>query len=113
MSNSHIPLSLWIDAHLRRLNEIGQGYYIVQKGDYDSRGLIVKISLLNGLCKVLTRIRDENGELAWMNALKDETVAESEADAYIRRAASRDSDLWVIEIEDRNGANPFDGKIII
>ena len=39
-------------------------------------------------------------------------LASPQADAYIARAVERDPDLWVIEIEDRNGRNPFDGKLI-
>jgi hypothetical protein len=113
MINTRIPISIWIDAHLRRLNEIGQGYYIVNKGAFDGGGFVLKISLLNGFCNVLTQIRDENGELGWMSATKDETIAETDADAYIHRAVGRDPDIWVIEIEDRGGQNPFKGKVIL
>ncbi len=113
MTAPHIPISIWIDAHLRRLNEIGQGYYIVNKGGFALGTVLVKINLLNGFCHVLTQIRDQNGELGWMNATTDETVAESIADAYIRRAVDRDPDLWVIEVENRDGANPFEGKVIL
>ena len=108
-----LPISLWIDAHLRRLNERGQGYYIVNKGAYAAGTVLVKISLLNGTCRILTQIRDMDGQLGWMNALKDETVAETDADAYIRRAVDRDPDIWVIEVEDREGKNPFEGKLIL
>ena len=52
------------------------------------------------------------GNMAWTNALPQDVVEESKADDYIRRAITRDPDIWVIEIEDKTYANPFDGKVI-
>ena len=61
-----------------------------------------------GRCKFLTQQRDfETDELVWVPALAEEMVDEAEADAYIQRAISRDPDLWVIEIEDKEMDNPF------
>ncbi len=55
--------------------------------------------------------RDLKGELGWMTLFKGATVPETEADAYIQRAIQRDPDLWVIEVEDREKRNPFEGKV--
>lgn len=113
MTDTRLPISIWIDAHLRRLNEIGQGYYILNKGAFAAGTVLVKINLLDGFSLLLTQIRDMDGNLGWMSATKEERVAETDADAYIRRAVDRDPDIWVIEVEDREGKNPFEGKLIL
>jgi hypothetical protein len=63
-------------------------------------------------CRVLSQTRDFDGKLAWLAAFKGELVAESEADDYVGRAVARDPDLWVVEIEHRDGWHPFEGKVL-
>jgi hypothetical protein len=61
---------------------------------------------------VLSQVRDIHGRLAWMPAFAGRAVAEDEADAYVARAVARDPDLWVVEVEDPAGRNPFDGPVL-
>lgn len=60
----------------------------------------------------MSQVRTTAGDPAWMQATGAEPVAEAAADAYIARQVERDWDLWVIEIEDRNGRLPFEATII-
>jgi hypothetical protein len=111
MADDRLPTALFLDAHFRRLTAQGTFYYILNKGAYASGTIIIKINGRENGCLLLQQQRDIDGNLGWMKLFKGNTVEESEADAYIQRAVSRDPDVWAIEIEDRQLANPFEGKI--
>ncbi len=112
MDDTRLPAALWVEAHLRRLSNAGIPYYIVNTGAYAAGTVTLKINGLENGCRVLIQQRDIEGKLGWANAMKEETVTEAKADDYIRRAVSRDPDVWVIEIEDRQRRNPFEDSQI-
>ena len=103
-----LPASLWIDANLRRLTAEGIPYYIVNRGNYASGTVLLKINGLSEGCLLLQQQRDIKGELGWMTLFRGQSVPEAEADSHISRAVDRDPDLWVIEVEDREKRNPFE-----
>jgi hypothetical protein len=104
---ARIPTALWLEAQLRRLNAEGRPHYVVHAGAYASGTVLLKINALDGTCRLLIQQRDINGLLGWANALAEAEPTETKADHYIRRAIARDPDLWVVEVEDRAGKNPF------
>lgn len=112
MSVDQLPAHLWITAKVRQLNQEATPAFIIQKGEKNSGTLLVKVTKLDGTCCLYTQMRDLDGDLGWIHALKTNTPTEKEADAYIERVKTRDPDIWVVEIEDRSGTNPFEGKLI-
>jgi hypothetical protein len=112
LSEERLPTELWVQAHLRRLSGEAIPAVLVRRGEAGRGTVLLKLNLLEGGCRILTQARDLEGRLGWLAALAGKLVPEAEADAYIARAVERDPDLWVIEIEDRSGRNPFDGKTI-
>ncbi len=85
---------------------------VARRGDRFSGTVLIKLNQLDQGCRVMTQARDSEGRLGWLAALGGGLVPESDADAYIARAVGRDPDLWVIEIEDRQGRHPFEGPLL-
>ncbi len=111
-TEDRLPTELWLKAHLRQCNAQGLPAAVLRRGDPTGGMVLLKINRLEQGCALLTQTRDPAGRPAWFQALAGGLVSETEADAYIARAVTRDPDLWVIEIESRSGEHPFEGRIL-
>ena len=68
--------------------------------------VVVKVALLDGTARAYERRSDlMTGARAWIVLAE---AAEVEVDALLARARARDPDLWVIELEDRQGRTLLD-----
>lgn len=98
-----LKTSIWVQALIRRAEIGGASAFVARKGEPDSGAVVVKVSPLNGTALVWSSSYGSEGERRWITATGAGFVSDSDAEAYIARSRSRDSDLWVIEIEDRQG----------
>lgn len=112
MTDERLPTELWVMAHLRRCSMAATPAMLRRRGEPERGTVLLKLNQLEAGCRILTQARDLEGRLGWLPALGGQLVPDAEAEAYIDRAIARDPDLWVVEIEDRSGGNPFDGKVI-
>lgn len=85
---------------------------VLRRGDPVGGMVLLKLSRFGQGCALLTQTRDADGRPAWIAAMAGALVSEAEADAYIARAVTRDPDLWVVEIESRDGKHPFEGRML-
>lgn len=113
MDEGRLPTSLHVDAVLHQCDIDFIPYYILQKGEYASGVILVKLSRLDGTASLRLQQRDfMTGKLGWVDALGQPETEETKVDEYIQRSISRDPDLWVIEFEARgNLVNPFERDI--
>lgn len=111
MDDARIPTHVWVDAHLRQCTARGVPVYVTHKGALAAGTVMVKIVMRGKGAKLLNQSRDMDGNMGWMDVFDGEPVDEKKADEYIQRTLKRDPDVWVIEVEDAEGKNPFEGKV--
>lgn len=104
MFDERLPTKIWVDALVRRVQVAGAAAFVLQRGDESRGDVLVKVSDLQGAARVYAPRTAMDGERIFVN-LENQSIgpAEPDADAYVRRARDRDRDLWVVEIEDREG----------
>lgn len=90
-------------AALIRRAEIGGAFATVaRKGDDRAGTVIVKVfDTSNRTARLYSEAFGPNGERLWMQPV--ESDLESELDDYLQRQLRYDPDLWIVEIEDREG----------
>ncbi|NSY39726.1 DUF1491 family protein [Leisingera sp. ANG59] len=103
---TRLTARFWVDAYLARLRFQDIPAFITSHGDDTAGAVLVKLNSLDGQARAFHRTYDlMSGDRKW-----DELAAgaETEVDASIRRQREFDPDLWVIEVEDRQGRHLLD-----
>jgi hypothetical protein len=108
---ARLKSGIWVRAHIRRCEVAGAAAFVVAKGDESAGAVLIKVNRLGGGCQVFTPGTGLDGERRWAAGTGPAPVAEPEADAYIARQRGYDPDLWVIEIEDRDGRHFLDDPV--
>jgi hypothetical protein len=111
MTSPRLKAGIFVRATVRRAEVAGAQAYVVRKGSEEAGAVFLKISRLDGTCTVLNQARDGDGELVWARPL-GVTTEEATASAYLDRQVRYDPDLWIVEIEDREGRTFVDEKVI-
>lgn len=103
---ARLTADFWVRAYLARLRLADIPAFITAKGDATSGAVLVKLATLDGKAKAFHRSFDlMTGERAWIVLAEGE---EASVDASIAKQRGFDRDLWVIEIEDRQGRTLLD-----
>ena len=89
---------LWVAAYLRRCNVEGASAYLRRRGAAEAGAIFgpAPQSLLG------------EGERLFVQAHKEDWLAPASIEARLRRELEFDTDLWIVEVEDRQGRNFLD-----
>lgn len=106
MSSPRLTTSFWVSAYLARLRLHDIPAFVVAHGDDTAGAVLVKLNTLDGQARLFQRSYDlMTGARVWTVLAEGD---EAETDASIAKQRSFDSDLWVIEVEDRAGRHLLD-----
>lgn len=104
--SARLTADFWVRAYLARLQAAHIPAYVVARGDATAGAVLVKLATLDGEARLFQRSFDlRSGARVWMVLAEG---AEAEVDASIARQRRSDPDLWVIEIESREGRTLLD-----
>jgi len=106
-----LKAGIFVRALMRRADVAGASAFIVRKGAEEAGAVIITVSRLDGTCLLLNQARDGKGNLVWARPLGD-WGEEIRARSWLDKQIKFDPDLWIVEIEDRQGRAFVDEPIV-
>ncbi len=103
---ARLTARFWVDGYLTRLRLADIPAFVVAHGDDGAGAVLVKLATLDGRAQAFTRGFDLNTGARRWDVLAE--GPEPDVDAAIARQRGFDPDLWVIEVEDRQGRHLLD-----
>lgn len=110
-STPRLKAGIFVRALIRRVQVAGASAFVVRSGAEEAGAILLKISKLNGEVLVLNQVRNAKGELVWAQALGGWSD-DARAQAWCDKQVTFDPDLWIVEIEDRQGRAFVDEAIL-
>ncbi len=111
MTEPRLKTEIWFQAQLRLCDIKGHSMMVLRRGDRDAGAVMLKVLGRDGALALYAQTRRMDGARAWRRVPLAEPAGEAEAEIYLAREIKRDPDLWVIEIEDRDGSYELDAPL--
>ena len=100
-----LTAEFWVQAYLARLRLADIPAFVTSKGDATAGAVVVKLNTLDGRARAFARSYGATGARVWTEIALG---PEAEVDAALERQRRFDPDLWIVEVEDRQGRSLLD-----
>jgi hypothetical protein len=106
--------AIWVAAYVRRCHLEGAFAAVRRRGAEEAGAIFVKVSRLDGTAALFGPAPQSAfeearpGERRFVSVIAAGFVPEAEVDKRLVREQDFDSDLWIVEIEDRSGRHFLD-----
>jgi hypothetical protein len=109
-----LKTALWVAAYLRRCHVEGIFAVVRRRGAEEAGAVFVRISRLDGTSDLFGPAPQsafdaaQEAARAFTPSLAAQSAPDADVEAYLARQVKYDSDVWILEIEDRAGRNFLD-----
>ena len=106
--------ALWVAAYLRRCEVEGIYGVVRRRGAEEAGAVFVRISRLDGTSDLYgpaPQSAVETGlgaDRSFTPSFAAQPVPDVDVEAYLAREVKFDSDVWIVEVDDRDGRNFLD-----
>lgn len=104
---------IWVKAYVRRVASAGRQAFVVRHGDDDAGAIYIRINRLDGTSTLFgpapASLSGLETDRRWVAFFKGEARSDLEVDSLLEREARTDPDLWIVEVEARDGGHGLEG----
>ena len=110
---ARLRADIWVAAYLRRCEVEGVVAVLRRRGAAEAGAIFVKIDRLDGRAALYapapqSDFAERGVERLWRRAHKEEWIEPAAIEERLKREIAFDPDLWIVEIEDREGLPRLD-----
>jgi hypothetical protein len=109
-----LKTGLWVAAYLRRCQVEGLFAVVRRRGAEEAGAVFVRVSRLDGTSDLFGPAPQsafdaaQGAARAFTPSLATQSAADADVEVYLARQIKFDSDVWIVEVEDREGRNFLD-----
>ncbi len=104
---------IWVSAYIRRCAVENAVAVLRRRGAAEAGAIFVKVDRLDGRAALFgpapqTETAEHGIERLWTRLHREAWIDPAAAEERLRKEIAFDSDLWIVEVEDREGRNFLD-----
>ena len=109
-----VKSGIWVAAYVRRCHIEGAFAVVRRRGADEAGAVFIKIARLDGTADLFGPAPQSSfdearpADRAFIACMKVQPAPEADVEARLAREIKFDSDVWIVEVEDRAGRNFLD-----
>ena len=107
---------IWVSVYLRRCQAEAIPVVVVRRGDAEAGAIFISVDKLDGTACLYgpapAGLVTGDVDRRWVRCLRDRASTPEDVELFLARQLEFDSDLWILEIEDKAGRHFLNGDLM-